>query len=122
MPDPKGEWSLKENNSDLYYGNIQKLIRSSTPWSVTICQISGSYLKQVFRYFVHKVLPIQNAYLTKGNKPTKNFQKRFKSLSVHLHLGLLLYAKYQNPSQTGSSDILFTRLFQYKMPVSEKGE
>ena len=43
MPDPKGKWSLKENNSELHYGNIQKLISSSTPWSVTICQISGSY-------------------------------------------------------------------------------
>ena len=31
MPDPKGEWSLKENNSELRYGNIQKLIRLSTP-------------------------------------------------------------------------------------------
>ena len=47
MPDPKGEWSLKENNSELHYGNIQKLISSSTPWSVRICQISGSYL-QIF--------------------------------------------------------------------------
>ena len=36
MPDSKGEWSLKENNSELHYGNIQKLISSSTPWSVTI--------------------------------------------------------------------------------------
>ena len=60
MPDPKGEWSLKENNLELYYGNIQKLITSSTPWSVTICQISGSYPKQFFRYFVHKAVPIQN--------------------------------------------------------------
>ena len=59
MPDPKGEWSLKENNSELHYGNIQNLISSSTPWSVTICQISGSYPKQFFRYFVHKVVPIQ---------------------------------------------------------------
>ena len=42
MPDPKGEWSLKENNSELHYRNIQKLISSATPWSVTICQISGS--------------------------------------------------------------------------------
>ena len=67
MPDPKGEWSLKENNSELHYGNIQKLISSSTPWSVTICQIAGSY-----------------------------------------------------PSS--SSDIMFTRLFLYKMPVSGKGE
>ena len=61
MPNPKGEWSLKENNSELHYGNIQKLISSSTPWSVTICQISGSYPKQFFRYFVYKVVPIQNA-------------------------------------------------------------
>ena len=35
-----------------------------------------------------------------------------------------IYAKYQDPSQSGSSDtcILFLRLFLYKMPVSEKGE
>ena len=38
MPDPKVEWSLKENNSELHYGNIQNLISSSTPWSVTICR------------------------------------------------------------------------------------
>ena len=43
--------------------------------------------------------------LKKGNKPTKNFWNRFISESAHLHLGLLLYAKYQNPSQIGSSDI-----------------
>ena len=48
------------------YGIGSKLINSSTPWSVTICQIS-------------------------------------------------------DPSQSGSLDILFTRLFLYKMPVSEKG-
>ena len=65
MPDPKGEWSLKENNSELHNGNIQKLIISSTPWSVTICQISGSYPKPFFRYFVHKVVPIQNACVWK---------------------------------------------------------
>ena len=43
MPDPKGECSLKENNSELHITEyIQKLISSSTPWSVTIRQISGS--------------------------------------------------------------------------------
>ena len=26
MPDPKGEWSIKESNSELHYRNIQKLI------------------------------------------------------------------------------------------------
>ena len=174
MPDPKGEWSLKENNSELHYGNIQKLITSSTPWSVLICQISGSYPKQFFRYFVHKVVPIQNACVWKrgisqpkifriGSKvyqfiytlicyympnirilaklvlqifcsqgcsntkclclktesnSTKNVRNRFKSQSVHLHLGLKLYDKYQDPSQCDSSVILFTRLFLYKMPVS----
>ena len=56
MPDPKGEWSLKENNSELHYGNIQKLISPSTPWFVTICQISGSYPKQFFtRLFLYKM-------------------------------------------------------------------
>ena len=43
-------------------------------------------------------------------------------VKVHLHLGLILYAKYQDPSQSGSSVVLFTRLFLYKMHVSEKGE
>ena len=120
MPDPKGEWSLKGNNSELHYGNIQKLISSSTPWSVTICQISGS--KAVLQIFCSQGCSYTKCLcLKKGNKPTKNFRNRFKSLSVHLYLGLLLYAKYQNPSQIGSSDILFTRLFQYKIPVSEKG-
>ena len=52
----------------------------------------------------------------------ENLQNRFKSLSAHLHLGLYLYTKYQDPSQIGSSDILITRLFLYKMPISEKGE
>ena len=79
MPVPKGEWSLKENNSELHYGNIQKLISSSTPWSVTICQISGSYPKQVFGYFVHKVLPIQNACVRKrGISQPKIFRKGSK--------------------------------------------
>ena len=52
----------------------------------------------------------------------KNLRNRFKIQSVHLHFSLYLYAKYQDPSQSGSSDILFTRLFLYKMPMSKKGE
>ena len=57
----------------------------------------------------------------RSNSP-KNLRNRFKSYSVHLQLGLYFYAKYQDPSQSDSSDILFTRLFLYKMPVSEKEE
>ena len=65
IPDPKGKWSLKENNSERHHGNIQKLISLPTPWSVTICQISGALPKRFFRYFVHKVVPIQNVCVRK---------------------------------------------------------
>ena len=58
----------------------------------------------------------------KGNNSTENLRNKFKSSSVHLHLDLYLYVKYQDPSQICSSDILFTRLFLYKMPMSEKGK
>ena len=58
MPDPKGKWSLKENNSELHYGNFQKLISSSTPWSVTICQIVGSYPKQFFTMLFLYKMPV----------------------------------------------------------------
>ena len=47
----------------------------------------------------------------KGNNSTENLRNRFKSWSVHLHLGLLLYAKYQDSSFSSSPDILFTRFF-----------
>ena len=60
--------------------------------------------------------------LKKGINSSEKLLNMFKSESVHLNLGLYLYAKYQDPSESGSSDILFTRLFLYKMPVSEKGE
>ena len=70
---------FKCNNSELHYGNIQKLISSSIPWSVTICQISGSYPKQFFRYFVHKAVPIQNACVWKrGISQPKIFGIRSK--------------------------------------------
>ena len=51
----------KGSNSTKFTEQVKKLISTSTPWSVLICQISGSYPKQFFRYFVHKVVPIQNA-------------------------------------------------------------
>ena len=76
MPDPKGERSLKENYSELHYGNIQKLISSSTPWSVTICQIS----KAVLQIFCSQGCCYTKCIcLKKGNKPTENFRNRFKS-------------------------------------------
>ena len=50
----------------------------------------------------------------KGNNSTENLRNRFNSYSLHLHFNLESYAKYQDPSLSGSSDILFTRLFLYK--------
>ena len=59
--------------------------------------------------------------LKKGNKPTENFGIGSKDNQfIYTLVCNLLYAKYQNPSKSGSSDILFTRLFLYKMPVSKK--
>ena len=39
-----------------------------------------------------------------------------------LHNFVVRGDKYQDPSLSGSKDILFTRLFLYKMPMSEKEE
>ena len=39
IPDPKGEWSLKEKFYTLITKYVQKFISSSTPWSLTICQL-----------------------------------------------------------------------------------
>ena len=57
----------------------------------------------------------------KGNNSTENLRNKFKIKSVHPHLSLYFYAKYQDPSHSGSSDILFTSLFLYKMPMFENG-
>ena len=57
----------------------------------------------------------------KGSNSTENLRNKFKIQSVHLHLGLYLYAKYQDPSQSGSSDILFTRLFLTKCLCPKNG-
>ena len=80
MPDPKGEWSLKENNSELQYRNIQKLMSSSTPWSVTICQISGSYPKQFFRYFFTRLFLYKMPVSEKGEKANQKFLEYVQKL------------------------------------------
>ena len=118
MPDPKGESSLKENNSELHYGTCSKV-------NQFIYTLVCNYMPNI-RILTKAVLQIfcsQGCSYTKclcpkkGSNSTINLRKRFKMQSVHLHLGLYLYAKYQNPSQSGSSG-----LFLYKMPVYEKGE
>ena len=113
----------KESNSTEKFTEwVQKLISSSTSWSATICQKIRILVKAVLQIFCSQGSSYTKCLsLKKGNNSTKTLQKRFKSKSAHLHLGLYLYAKYQDPSQSSSSDILFTMLFLYKMPVSEEG-
>ena len=56
MPDPKGEPSLKENNSELHQGKCSKVNQFMF---TLVC----NYM--FFGYFVHKVVPIQNACVRK---------------------------------------------------------
>ena len=146
MPGPKGEWSLKENNSELHYGICSKVYQFIYTVVCNYMPIMRILAKKwFFRYLVQKVVPIQNACVQKrrvtqpkiygigskvnhfiytlvcnyipnirilakavlkifcsqgffsytkclcpkkGNNSTENLRKRFKSLSVHLHLNL----------------------------------
>ena len=47
----------------------------------------------------------------KGDNSVKYLQNFAKSWSGHLHFGHNLWAKYHDPSSSGSSDILFTKSF-----------
>ena len=98
MPDPNGEWSLKENNSELHYG---------------IHSIHNT-----------KVLyKMQNACIRKtGVTGVKVYGIGSKVNQFIYTLVCNYVTKYQDLRQSGSSVILFTRLFLYKMHVSEKGE
>ena len=58
---------------------------------------------RLFRHFVYKLVPIQNQKLIRDPTPC--------DLESH--------AKYQDPSLGGSSDVLFTRLFLYKMTYTK---
>ena len=74
--------------------------------------------KAVLQIFCSHKMPVSE----KGSSSTKNLRNRFRSETVHLHRSLYLYAKYQDPSLSDSSDIRFTRLFLYKKPGVRKRE
>ena len=65
MPDPKGEWSLKDNNSELHDRICSKV--NQFIYTLVCNYISNIRIlaKAFFRYFVHKVVPIQNACVWK---------------------------------------------------------
>ena len=80
MPDPKGEWSLKDYNSELHYG-----IRSKV--NQFIYTLVCNYIPNI-RILVKAVLQIfcsqscsytKCLCLQKGSNSTKQLQKKFKS-------------------------------------------
>ena len=89
MPDPKGEWTSKENNSELHHGIYSKV-------NQFIYTLVCNYMLNI-RILAKAVLQIfrsQGCSYTKclcpenGSYSTDNLRNVLKSLSVHMHLGL----------------------------------
>ena len=80
MPDPQGEWSFKENNSELHYG-----IRSKVNQSIytLVCNYMPNIrilAKAVLQIFCSQSCSYTKCLcLKKGNKPTKYFRNRCNS-------------------------------------------
>ena len=69
MPDPKGEWSLKENNSELHNGMHSKVNQFMY---TLICNYMPNI--RILAKAVLKVVPIQNACILKtGVTPPKSY-------------------------------------------------
>ena len=65
MPDPKGEWSLKENNSELHYGICSKVYQFIYTLVCNYMQIMRILDKAVLQISRSNVVPIQNACVQK---------------------------------------------------------
>ena len=109
MPDPKGEWSLKENNSELHYGICSKVNQFIY---ILVCnympniRIQALAVLQIFcsqgsSYIAEKGAQLRNNKTVGGKKSTG-------PLIFHVH------ATYK------ISRILFTRLFLYKKCLCPK--
>ena len=103
---------------------IQKICSKVNPVIYTLVENLMS-TKRILAYavlpiFVNKLVPIQKAYIRKRGITQENIYD--KCSKVNLIQFIYLYANYKDLSLCGSSDILLTSLFLYKMPMSEKGE
>ena len=56
-----------------------------------------------------------------GDSSAKYLQNFAKSLLGYLHLGHNLYAKYHDPSSSGSPNILLARFRRFTIQKSKKG-
>ena len=65
MPDPKGEWSLKENNSELHYGICSKVNQFIYTLVCNYMPIMRILAKAVLQISCSKRVPIQNACFQK---------------------------------------------------------
>ena len=60
---------------------------------------------------IHKVVPIQNACVGKRGVTQQKIYGIGSKVNQFIYILICNYVKYQDPSLSGSSDILFTRLF-----------
>ena len=95
IPDSKGEWSLKENNSEHYYGirsKVNQFIYTSVCNYMPNIRIVAKVVLQIFRsqscFYTKCLCPKKTKSNSKRRNYTENLRNRFKSLSVYLHLGL----------------------------------
>ena len=85
MPDPKGEWTLKENNSELHHGIYSKV-------NQFIYTLVCNYMPNI-RILAKAVRSqgcsyIKCLYPENGSNSTGNLWNVLKSKPVHLHLSL----------------------------------
>ena len=79
MPDPKGEWSLKQNNSELHYGICSKVNQFIYTLICNYMQNIRILAEAVLQLFCSQGCSYTNCLcLKKGNNSTNTLQDRFK--------------------------------------------
>ena len=80
MPDPKGEWSLKENNSELHYGICSKVNQFIYTLVCNYMPIMRILAKAVLQISCSKRCSYTKCLLPKKeSNATGNLRNRFKS-------------------------------------------
>ena len=123
MPDPKGEWTLKGNNSELHHGiysKVNQFIYTLVCNYMSNIRILAKVVLQIFRSqgcSYTKCLCPEN-----GSNSTENLRNVLK---VNQFIYTLVCNYMPNIRMLAKAVLkIFCSqgLFLYKMPVSEKGE